>query len=140
MLILYRCRNLEACAWILASLALGYFGNGEHDTVYVLRHHPSINMSALMVAGAMASANVLIFLYVHIWIRSVRRVSEDPELAAPWAIPVATISCLTCGISMMIACWGVWSWLTPIIGAVHFMGLIMLTNFLPTFSFKNHND
>ena len=127
-------------AWISTALALGYFGNGEHHALHVLQNDPNVYTPALVVASAAATTNVLIFLYVNIWIRRFCGVLEDPELYVPWAIPIASLSCVTCGISMVVACWGVWSWATPVIGGVHLMAVIMLTNFIPTFLVKDHKE
>lgn len=132
------CRKLEACVWILASLVLGYFGNGEHDTLFVLRHDPRIYRPALGAAVMAGSVNLLIFLYVHIWVRHVHNTPEDLELVVPWAIPLATAACTICGLSLLCACWGVWNWMTPVLGIVHLMALIMSSSFVPEFTVKDH--
>jgi hypothetical protein len=136
------CRKLEALLWISASGAVGYFGNGKHDTLHILRFHPSIHRPALAVACAMALLNFSIFLYVQLWIRFVRKVSTDPELEVPWAIPVAAGTWVISSVSWVYACWGVWGWMTPAIGVVHLIAFVtMLTNFLPRLGrSKRHAD
>lgn len=132
------CRKLEACLWILASLALCYFGNGEHDTLYVLRHDPRIYRPALFAAVMAGSVNGLVFLYVHVWVRIVHKPPEDLELVVPWAIPLATAAFIICGLGFMSACWGVWNWITPVLGIVHLMALVMSISFLPGVTVKEH--
>lgn len=71
-------------------------------------------------------------MYVNIWVRRFQGGSDDPELAVPWAIPLATSACIVCGISLVVAFWGVWQWATPLIVVVHLIALIMSSTFIPS--------
>lgn len=134
------CRKAEACAWMCASIGLFYFGNGEHDTLHVLRHDPRIRKLALCAAVVAGAVNILVFLYVNIWVKYVQGFSQDPELAVSWAIPLATTACLSGFTSLLVACWGVWSWVTPVVVSVHMMALIMSITFLPGFGTKERKQ
>jgi hypothetical protein len=128
-----KCRKLEAVVWVCASLALWHYGNGEDDTLYILQLHPAINRHALIVAGCLATANGLIFLYVQLYLRMVQGVRKDPELAAPWAVPTAAGTGVMCACSLVYSCWGVWSWLTPMFWLVHLLALVHIISAIPSF-------
>jgi hypothetical protein len=125
------CSKLEAAVWICASIALGYYGDGEHDLAYIIRHDSAVHRPALAAAAILAACNAAIFLYVQIGVRLVRGVAENPELEARWAVPSAGCCGVLCASCLVYAFWGIWGWLTPALGAVHLMALVMALGSLP---------
>jgi hypothetical protein len=85
----------------------------------------------LHIALACASINFGTFLYVQLYLRLVKGVSDDPELAAPWAVPVACVSGILAWVLCCCAGWGVWGYFTPVVMTIETIGLVMSLHFVP---------
>jgi hypothetical protein len=134
-------RKLEAVACITISAAVGYYGNGEHDALYIIRNDSRIYRPALAVSGILMLANILVFLYVQVAARLRKKFYKHPELAVTWAIPTASCCCVMSGLFCVFACWGVWGWLTPFLGYIHLLSLVTCVHFIPNvIPYKDHED
>ena len=109
----------------------------------------------LLAALGCAGTVVACFLYLTVWVRGVRgnkgdfspAVIQTATLCAvlTWFLYVLVIAhacmangwltsiCVVFLVSMVVACWGIWGWLTPIIMGVLGVACIFSLNFVPDF-------
>mmetsp|Transcript_44427 Transcript_44427/g.114966 ORF Transcript_44427/g.114966 Transcript_44427/m.114966 type:complete len:188 (-) Transcript_44427:117-680(-) len=125
--------KIEAVAWVLAAAGVAVYGDGEADMLHIVLHHASVKRDWLFFGLAMVGVNVAIFLYLAVWLNVVRGVAGEWEEAAPMAIPIGTCAGLIACFAFMVALWPIWSFLTPILLFVLFMGFIMSAHFWPSF-------
>ncbi|KAK9828619.1 hypothetical protein WJX72_001078 [[Myrmecia] bisecta] len=110
-----------------------WYGDGYKNLLTVLAQSPNVARVWLYIGFAFLAANLGIFLYLTVWLGAVCGVKEEWEVSSPWSIPAATGTGLSAGLMLTIALWPVWSFATPVVLLVLFMGMVMSQHFVPSF-------
>ncbi|KAL0053788.1 hypothetical protein WJX82_010785 [Trebouxia sp. C0006] len=125
----------ESLIWVLLASAVLVYGNGRHDLITVVLHHPSVWRKGYYLGIAGLCVNMLVFLHLAIWgplLSSPKEPVSNITHKSPIAIHIGTAAGLSASIGFLTALWPVWSWLTPLILFVLFMGFIMGVQLLPS--------
>ncbi|DBA89050.1 hypothetical protein WJX79_001519 [Trebouxia sp. C0005] len=108
----------ESLVWVFLASAVLVYGNGRHDLITVILHHPSVWRKGYYLGLAGLGVNMLVFLYLAIW-GPLFSSSQEPVSKitsnSPVAIHIGTAAGLSATIGFLTALWPVWSWLTPLI-------------------------
>mmetsp|Transcript_38048 Transcript_38048/g.120122 ORF Transcript_38048/g.120122 Transcript_38048/m.120122 type:complete len:175 (-) Transcript_38048:23-547(-) len=132
--------KFEALAWCFAAGAIIWYGDGRRNLWQVLLHSPKIHRGWFNAGCAFISCNVVIFLYLAVWLKHVRGNTAEWEVAAPLAIPISTAFGILATFALLVGLWGVWSFLTPFMMFALFMGFIMANHFLPSWLVGGGSD
>ncbi|DBA85594.1 hypothetical protein WJX77_003877 [Trebouxia sp. C0004] len=125
----------ESLIWVFLASAVLVYGNGRHDMITVVMHHPSVWSKGYYLGIAGLGVNMLVFLYLAIW-GPLPSSSQEPvgniTYNSPVAIHIGTAAGLSATIGFLTALWPIWSWLTPLMLFILFMGFIMGVQLLPS--------
>lgn len=120
--------KIDTVFWIIAAFLTLYYS----DLITVLKVDHRVNIKYFYASLAMTSIPIAIACYLILYLSIMKNVhSDDWEISAPYAIPVATISTVAAGILWNVSLWDVYSFYTPLILFLLFMGLIMTISILP---------
>lgn len=125
----------ESLFWVFLASAVLVYGNGRHDLITVVLHHPSVWSKGYYFGVTGLGVNILVFLYLAIWgplLSSFQEPASNITYNSPVAIHIGTAAGLSATMGFLTALWPVWSWLTPLILFVLFMGFIMGVQLLPS--------
>eukprot|EP00743_Colponemidia_sp_Colp-15_P006506 GILK01007005.1.p1 GENE.GILK01007005.1~~GILK01007005.1.p1 ORF type:complete len:201 (+),score=26.18 GILK01007005.1:280-882(+) len=118
----------HASFWVVAASSVIYYTNFFR----VIWEHPNVNYLFFRLGLMGLGINIAIIFYLSIYLPYIARVEEEWDIYCPRVIPVATVVGISNSICFSVALWPVWGWVTLIILAVLFMGLMMTAHFLPS--------
>eukprot|EP00611_Tribonema_gayanum_P015252 TRINITY_DN27083_c0_g1_i1.p1 TRINITY_DN27083_c0_g1~~TRINITY_DN27083_c0_g1_i1.p1 ORF type:complete len:160 (-),score=43.35 TRINITY_DN27083_c0_g1_i1:82-561(-) len=119
--------KLHAAFWTIVAGVVVYYT----DFVRVLLQDDRVKRPWFNLATACFAVNCVIMGYLTLWLPLVQRVSTPWNIYCPRAIPAATAVGVICGVSLNLALWSVWGFLTPLILLVVFMGCLFFLHFVP---------
>lgn len=85
----------------------------------------------LNVSVVCFSMDIVIMLYLTLYLPLICKVYTPWEIYCPRMIPTATLCGAIGGLSLMIAFWPIWGLLTPLILTIYFVGIVFATHFIP---------
>jgi len=115
--------------WLLAAVAVTYYSN----ILNVIFYNPNIYRGLAYVSLSLILSNVMIGLYLIIWVTHVKKISVDCwNDFCPSLIPIATAAFVIGFVTLMISIWPVYSWLSGPILFIILMGFITVIVNLPS--------
>ena len=122
-------------AWVGAAAATWWYG----DIFRVLTVDPRLNMLALRI-GLFAVATLgSILLYLAGYQGMIRGIKDNYMDFAPRLIYTATAALVTAYVTLTVAVWPVWGWLSLAITTVNLFAFFFLPNLVPDFLFAARN-
>lgn len=131
---------LEILAWLAACTFLLYFGDSHHNCFHILLHNARIHLQPLLVGYLCLAVGGCIYLYLAVWCRHVARDRRSFDILAPGAVPTAILLGIGAFILFTYALWPVWGVLTLPILYVLFMGVVVVSPYLPPYVKLQHQD
>ncbi|CAN0154040.1 unnamed protein product [Discosporangium mesarthrocarpum] len=119
--------KLHAAFWVVAGGAVAY----HTDFVRVLVEDERVDRLWFNVGVVCFSINVVIMLYLTIWLPHIMGIKISWNVHSPRAIPTATVLGLICALTLNISLWGVWGFLTPLILFAVFISCLFSLHFVP---------
>lgn len=120
--------KIDTVFWIIAAFLTLYYS----DLIIVLKVDHRVNIKYFYASLAVTSIPIAIACYLILYLSFMKNVhSDDWEISAPYAIPMATASTVVAGILWNVSLWDVYRFYTPIILFLLFMGLVMTISILP---------
>ncbi|XP_015744273.1 transmembrane protein 128 [Python bivittatus] len=117
--------NIHSAFWILASIALTYYIEFFKTVKEIIQKE-----SGWFVLGScllVVSLSVAFFCIIYLeWYHGI----ADYETSYPTLIPITTASFIAAAVCFNISLWPVWSFLTPLVLFIQFMGIVMLVSLL----------
>eukprot|EP00735_Rhodelphis_limneticus_P007905 TRINITY_DN20607_c0_g1::TRINITY_DN20607_c0_g1_i1::g.12363::m.12363 TRINITY_DN20607_c0_g1::TRINITY_DN20607_c0_g1_i1::g.12363 ORF type:complete len:160 (+),score=28.13,sp/Q9CZB9/TM128_MOUSE/28.68/2e-11,MFS_1/PF07690.11/0.00019,DUF912/PF06024.7/0.094,DUF912/PF06024.7/2.7e+03,FA_desaturase/PF00487.19/95,FA_desaturase/PF00487.19/3 TRINITY_DN20607_c0_g1_i1:90-569(+) len=117
----------EAVMWITVMLVVMYYTNFINIVLYDFH----INRMYLFLAMACFGVDVVVFLYLAVYLKYWVKTDKEWDEYSPYSIPIATVSGLLCGVFWILAIWAIWGWWSIPMLALYGMGLMMSANFIP---------
>ncbi|KAM6136062.1 LOW QUALITY PROTEIN: transmembrane protein 128 [Phoenicopterus ruber ruber] len=114
--------NIHSAFWILASIAVTYYFD-FFKTVKIIQADSWWFVSGSLLAACLSVVYCILYLEWYCGI-------EDYDAQHPALIPITTATFLAAAICSNIALWPVWSFMTPVVLFIQFMGVVMLVSLL----------
>uniref|UniRef100_A0ABM5FGJ0 Transmembrane protein 128 n=1 Tax=Pogona vitticeps TaxID=103695 RepID=A0ABM5FGJ0_9SAUR len=117
--------NLHSAFWILASIATTYYAEFfKNVKEMILQENWWFMLGSFLL---MISLSVAFYCILYLeWYRGIK----DYDARYPALIPVTTASFIVAAVCFNISLWPVWSFVTPLVLFVQFMGVVMLVSLL----------
>lgn len=120
--------QVDTICWLIGGFLTLYYS----DIVNVLKIDPRIEANYFYASVTTSLIPFGICLYLIIWLSGIKNVSSDDwDIQAPYAIPIATLFAVVSGLLWNITLWGVYRFMTPIILFLLMMGFVMTISILP---------
>ncbi|KAL3678241.1 hypothetical protein R1sor_021197 [Riccia sorocarpa] len=126
-------RGVENFLWLSAAAFMLYYGDSHSNFFSVLVSNPRIVRRPFYVGLLCVAINTIIFFYLAVWIRHIRKRNEPWEYIAPGAIPTATILGVGSFFMFVVAFWPVWGFLTLPLMVTLFMAFVIISPYLPPY-------
>ena len=130
----YVSTKLEALGWVAGGTFAVAYGDGKTNLVDLCRHDDRVARGWVYTAAGSAAVNVLIFLYLAVWVSWWKR--AEWHLHAPHAVPLGTLCGLVTLFAFTVGTWPALGFLAPIYTGVLFMAFLMHFHFHPPLTFK----
>ncbi|BBN01534.1 hypothetical protein MPTK1_2g08160 [Marchantia polymorpha subsp. ruderalis] len=130
-------RVVENSLWLSAASYILYYGDSHSNFFTVLTSNPRIVRRPFFVGLICVGINTLIFFYLAVWLRHVKKKDDDWEEIAPGAIPTATILGVAAFLMFIFALWPVWGFLTIPLLVTLFMAFVIISPYLPPYKKTN---
>ena len=130
----YLSTKLEALGWVAGGTFAVAYGDGKTNLVDLCRHDDRVARGWVYAAAGSAAVNVLIFLYLAVWVSWWKR--AEWHLHAPHAVPLGTLCGLVTLFAFTVGTWPALGFLAPIYTGVLFMAFLMHFHFPPPLTFK----
>ncbi|KFV06969.1 Transmembrane protein 128, partial [Tauraco erythrolophus] len=117
--------NIHSAFWILASIAVTYYFDFFQNVKETMQTNSWWFASGSCLLAACLSVAFYCILYLE-WYCGI----EDYEAQYPALIPIATTTFIAAAICFNIALWPVWSFMTPLLLFIQFMGVAMFISLL----------
>lgn len=122
--------RLENLLWIASATFIIYYGDFRSNLFALLVSDPRIHRTPFNIGLACVVMDLGIFLYLAVRLSYTGRIDERLEIAAPGAIPAATMVGLAAFILFSYALWPIWSFLTLPMLFTLFMALVVVAPYL----------
>lgn len=127
----------ESLFWISACSFILFFGDSKRHFLRAVLYDPRVIQRPFFIACLCVGINTLIFLYLAIFVRHVIRDRRDFDLVAPGMIPAATLLGVMAFILFAVSLWPVWGFFIIPILWTFFMGLVVISPYLPPYTKKD---
>uniref|UniRef100_A0A8C3C3Z1 Transmembrane protein 128 n=1 Tax=Cairina moschata TaxID=8855 RepID=A0A8C3C3Z1_CAIMO len=117
--------NFHSAFWILASIAVTYYFDFFKSVKETIQADSWWFASGSCLLAACLSVAFYCIIYLE-WYRGI----EDYDVQYPILIPVSTATFIAAAICFNVALWPVWSFMTPLLLFIQFMGVVMLVSLL----------
>ncbi|XP_062349363.1 transmembrane protein 128 [Cinclus cinclus] len=117
--------NIHSAFWILASIAVTYYFDFLKNVKETMQADGWWLSCGTCLLAACLSVAFYCILYLE-WYCGI----QDYDEQYPALIPVATASFIAAAVCFNIALWPVWSFFTPVLLFIQFMGVVMLVSLL----------
>jgi hypothetical protein len=118
---------MHAAVWVIASIVLLYFTDFFNKILY----DQKISRLPLNIAIILMCANMIIMLYLTLWLPLVLKITIPWDIYCPNLIPASTILGVLSFIFLVLAFWPIWGFLSPLFITFLFVGLLFSTHFIP---------
>jgi hypothetical protein len=112
---------------------MAWFTAKQSHTVHVILSSEIPLRPLLHVAITQITINTILMMYLGIYLPKVKGL-KDPEawpIYCPRIIPFMTVNGILCAFILTRSLWPAWGFLTPLILAIEFVGLLFATQFIP---------
>ncbi|KAM6077047.1 transmembrane protein 128 [Chlamydotis macqueenii] len=117
--------NIHSAFWISASIAVTYYFDFLKTIKETIQADSWWFASGICLLTACLSVAFYCILYLE-WYCGI----EDYDTRYPALIPITTATFIAAAICFNIALWPVWSFMTPLLLFIQFMGVVMLVSLL----------
>ncbi|XP_054059626.1 transmembrane protein 128 [Rissa tridactyla] len=117
--------NIHSAFWILASIAVTYYFDFFKTVKETAQADSWWFASGSCLLAVCLSVAFYCILYLE-WYCGI----EDYDAQYPALIPITTATFIAAAICFNIALWPVWSFMTPLLLFIQFMGVVMLVSLL----------
>eukprot|EP01015_Nassula_variabilis_P019878 TRINITY_DN3406_c0_g1_i3.p1 TRINITY_DN3406_c0_g1~~TRINITY_DN3406_c0_g1_i3.p1 ORF type:complete len:219 (+),score=25.09 TRINITY_DN3406_c0_g1_i3:50-706(+) len=119
--------KVEALLWCLACAITIYYTNFFR----LIFEHPRINTLFLNIGMIGIGINSILGLYAGFYLPFIKKNRDPIDQVNPRAVQLGAIAGVTTFITIIIAIWPLWGWLSILIIFVFFMAIINVNHFLP---------
>ncbi|KAL2644479.1 hypothetical protein R1flu_012066 [Riccia fluitans] len=116
--------GLDNFLWLSAAAFILYYGDSHSSFFSVLTSNPRVIRRPFLVGVLCVGVNTVIFFYLAVWLRHIKKKTEPWEYIAPGAIPTATILGVAAFFMFMFALWPVWGFFTLPLMVTLFMAFL----------------
>uniref|UniRef100_A0A8B9BAN3 Transmembrane protein 128 n=1 Tax=Anser brachyrhynchus TaxID=132585 RepID=A0A8B9BAN3_9AVES len=117
--------NIHSAFWILASIAVTYY----FDFLKSVKEAIQADSWWFVTGSCLLAACLSVAFYCIIYLEWYRGI-EDYDVRYPILIPISTTTFIAAAICFNVALWPVWSFMTPLLLFIQFMGVVMLVSLL----------
>uniref|UniRef100_A0A8C3KXE9 Transmembrane protein 128 n=1 Tax=Chrysolophus pictus TaxID=9089 RepID=A0A8C3KXE9_CHRPC len=117
--------NVHSAFWILASIAVTYYFDFFKSIKETIQADSWWFASGSCLLAACLSVAFYCIIYLE-WYRGI----EDYDVQYPVLIPITTVTFIAAAVCFNVALWPVWSFITPVVLFIQFMGVVMLVSLL----------
>ncbi|XP_065515456.1 transmembrane protein 128 [Lathamus discolor] len=117
--------NIHSAFWILASIAVTYYFDFFKTVKETIQADSWWLASGSCLLATCLSVAFYCILYLE-WYCGI----EDYDTQYPALIPITTATFIAAAICFNVALWPVWSFMTPLLLFIQFMGVVMLVSLL----------
>ncbi|XP_065591856.1 transmembrane protein 128 [Cyrtonyx montezumae] len=117
--------NVHSAFWILASIAVTYYFDFFKSVKETIQADSWWFASGSCLLAACLSVAFYCIIYLE-WYHGI----EDYDVQYPVLIPVTTVTFIAAAVCFNVALWPVWSFITPVVLFIQFMGVVMLVSLL----------
>ncbi|XP_061848910.1 transmembrane protein 128 isoform X2 [Colius striatus] len=117
--------NIHSAFWILSSIAVTYYFDFYKAVKETLQADSWWLASGSFLLAACLSLALYCILYLE-WYCGIK----DYDAQYPALIPITTAAFIAAAICFNVAFWPIWSFITPVLLFVQFMGVVMLVSLL----------
>nr|XP_021141526.1 transmembrane protein 128 [Columba livia] len=117
--------NAHSAFWILASIAVTYYFDFFKTIKETIQADSWWFLSGSCLLAACLSVAFYCILYLE-WYRGI----QDYDTQYPALIPITTATFIAAALCFNVALWPVWSFMTPLLLFIQFMGVVMLVSLL----------
>ncbi|XP_030306118.1 transmembrane protein 128 isoform X1 [Calypte anna] len=117
--------NVHSAFWILSSIAVTYYFDFFKTVKETIQADSWWFASGSCLFAACLSVAFYCILYLE-WYCGI----EDYDAQYPALIPITTATFIAAAICFNVALWPVWSFMTPLLLFIQFMGVVMLVSLL----------
>ncbi|KAM3831430.1 transmembrane protein 128 [Vipera latastei] len=117
--------NIHSAFWILSSIAITYYVEFFKTVKEIIQKE-----SGWFVLGScLLAVSLSVAFYCIIYLEWYHGIA-DYETSYPTLVPITTACFIAAAVSFNISLWPVWSFLTPLVLFIQFMGIVMLVSLL----------
>lgn len=116
-----------AAVWVAAAVATAYYT----DYFRVLLSSSKVDRTWFSISLVLYSILGVLIFYMGVYLPRKFFPDVQPQVVAPRAVYTASACMVLGSITLVVACWGVWGFLTPIILGIIGMGFLMSMHFVP---------
>ncbi|XP_009082931.1 PREDICTED: transmembrane protein 128 [Acanthisitta chloris] len=117
--------NIHSAFWILASIAVTYY----FDFFKTVKETVQADSWWLACGTCLLAVCLSVAFYCILYLEWYCGI-EDYDAQYPALIPITTATFIAAAICFNVALWPVWSFLTPLLLFIQFMGVVMLVSLL----------
>ncbi|XP_028600151.2 transmembrane protein 128 [Podarcis muralis] len=117
--------NIHSAFWILASIATTYYIEFFKVVKEIIQQESWWFILGICLLIISLSVAFYCIIYLE-WYHGI----EDYDATYPALIPITTASFIAAAVCFNISLWPIWSFLTPVVLFVQFMGIVMLVSLL----------
>lgn len=117
--------NVHSAFWILASIAVTYYFDFFKSIKETIQADSWWFASGSCLLAACLSVAFYCIIYLE-WYRGI----EDYDVQYPVLIPITTVTFIAAAVCFNVALWPIWSFITPVVLFIQFMGVVMLVSLL----------
>ncbi|XP_064007524.1 transmembrane protein 128 [Pogoniulus pusillus] len=117
--------NIHSAFWILASIAVTYYFDFLNTVKETIEADSWWFASGSCLLAACLSIALYCILYLE-WYHGI----EDYDTQYPALIPITTATFIAAAVCFNVALWPVWTFMTPVLLFIQFMGVVMFVSLL----------
>ncbi|XP_062991710.1 transmembrane protein 128 [Elgaria multicarinata webbii] len=117
--------NIHSAFWILASIATTYYVEFFKTINELIQKESGWFVLGCCLLAVSLSVAFYCIIYLE-WYHGI----EDYDACYPALIPATTASFIAAAVCFNISLWPIWSFLTPLVLFIQFMGIVMLVSLL----------
>ncbi|XP_065693414.1 transmembrane protein 128 [Patagioenas fasciata] len=117
--------NAHSAFWILASIAVTYY----FDFFKTIKETIQADSWWFVSGSCLLAACLSVAFYCILYLECYRGI-QDYDAQYPALVPITTATFIAAAICFNIALWPVWSFMTPLLLFIQFMGVVMLVSLL----------
>ncbi|XP_033016617.1 transmembrane protein 128 [Lacerta agilis] len=117
--------NIHSAFWILASIATTYYIEFFKIVKEIIQQESWWFILGICLLIISLSVAFYCIIYLE-WYHGI----EDYDAIYPALVPITTASFIAAAVCFNISLWPIWSFLTPVVLFVQFMGIVMLVSLL----------
>ncbi|XP_070613435.1 transmembrane protein 128 isoform X2 [Erythrolamprus reginae] len=117
--------NIHSAFWILSSIAITYYVDFFKTVKEIIQKESGWFLLGSCLLAVSLSVAFYCIIYLE-WYHGI----ADYETSYPTLVPITTANFIAAVVCFNISLWPVWSFLTPLVLFIQFMGIVMLVSLL----------